>query len=47
MAFVGALRKLGYIKRELDRNEIFDTSLIEKIHPGKDHYGDGIALSGT
>ena len=38
MAFVGALRKLGYIKRELDKDEIFDTSLIEKIHPEKDHY---------
>ena len=43
MAFVQALKKLGYIKREPDRNEIFDTSLIEKIHPEKDHYGDGIA----
>jgi NitT/TauT family transport system substrate-binding protein len=43
MAFVNALRKLGYIKRELDQDEIFDTSLIAKIHPEKDHYGDGIA----
>jgi NitT/TauT family transport system substrate-binding protein len=43
MAFVGALRKLGYVKREPDRDEIFDTSLIAKIHPEKDHYGDGIA----
>ena len=43
MAFVGALRKLGYIKRELDKDDIFDTSLIAKIHPEKDHYGDGIA----
>lgn len=41
MAFVGALRKLGYIKRELGQDEIFDTSLIETIHPEKDHYGDG------
>ena len=47
MAFVGALRKLGYIKRELDKDEIFDTSLIEKIHPEKDHYADGMALSGS
>lgn len=39
MAFVKALRKLGYIKRELDKDEIFDTSLIAKIHPKKDHYG--------
>lgn len=43
MAFVVALRNLGYIKRELDKDEIFDTSLIAKIHPEKDHYGDGIA----
>jgi hypothetical protein len=47
MDFVKALKKLGYIKRELDRDEIFDTSLIEKVHPGKDHYGDGIASSGA
>jgi len=47
MAFVGALRKLGYIKRELDKDEIFDTSLIAKIHPEKDHYADGMALSGS
>jgi NitT/TauT family transport system substrate-binding protein len=38
MAFVRALKKLGYIKRELDKDEIFDTSLIAKIHPEKDHY---------
>lgn len=43
MAFVSALKKLGYIKRELDEDEIFDTSLIAKIHPEKDHYGDGTA----
>ena len=42
MDFVKALRKLGYIKRELGKDEIFDTSLIGKVHPGKDHYGDGI-----
>ena len=28
-------------------SEIFDTSLIEKVHPEKDHYGDGIASSGA
>jgi hypothetical protein len=43
MAFVGALKELGYIKRELDKDEIFDTTLIEKVHPGRDHYGDGMA----
>jgi len=43
MDFVRALKELGYIKRELGQDEIFDTSLITKIHPGKDHYDDGIA----
>jgi len=38
MAFVRALRRLGYIRQELDEDEIFDTSLIAKIHPGKGHY---------
>jgi NitT/TauT family transport system substrate-binding protein len=47
MAFVSALRKLGYIKREPDKDEIFDTSLIATIHPEKDHYGDGMAESST
>lgn len=47
MAFVKALRKLGYIRRELDKDEIFDESLIEAIHPEKDHYGDGLIKSAT
>jgi NitT/TauT family transport system substrate-binding protein len=38
MAFVNALKQLGYIKRELTQSEIFDTSLIVKIHPEKNHY---------
>jgi NitT/TauT family transport system substrate-binding protein len=42
MAFVNALKKLGYIKRQLDKDEIFDTSLIAKTHPKKDHYEDRI-----
>lgn len=43
--FVTVLKKLGYIRREITSGEIFDTSLIEKIHPSKDHYQDGIAES--
>jgi NitT/TauT family transport system substrate-binding protein len=39
MEFVKVLRKLGYIRREISQDEIFDLSLIRKIHPGKDHYG--------
>lgn len=45
MEFVKALKKLGYINREVTSDEIFDTSLIRKIHPQKDHYGDGISDS--
>jgi len=41
--FVKALKKLGYIGREITSDEIFDTSLINIIHPEKDHYEDGIS----
>lgn len=44
MEFVKALKKLGYINREIHADEIFDTSLLRKIHPEKDHYGDGISI---
>ena len=43
MEFVKALKRLGYINREISENEIFDLSLIEKIHPEKEHYSDGIS----
>ncbi len=43
MEFVKVLKRLEYISREISYDEIFDTSLIKKIHPAKDHYGDGIA----
>lgn len=43
MKFVKAMKKLGYINREISSEDIFDTSLIRKIHPSKDHYGDGIS----
>jgi NitT/TauT family transport system substrate-binding protein len=38
MEFVKVLRKLGYISREIPQDDIFDLSLIRKIHPAKDHY---------
>ena len=41
MAFVKVMKSLGYIRREISSHEIFDTSLIDKIHPEKDHYGLG------
>ena len=43
MEFVKALKRLGYINRVISENEIFDLSLIEKIHPEKEHYSDGIS----
>jgi len=38
MAFVRVMRSLGYIQRELTISEIFDTSVIDRIHPEEDHY---------
>lgn len=38
MAFVRAMLSMGYIKREISAHEIFDTSLIDEIHPEEDHY---------
>lgn len=44
MEFVRILRQLGYINREISREEIFDTSIIDSIHPSGDHYGDGLSV---
>jgi NitT/TauT family transport system substrate-binding protein len=41
MAFVKHMKSLGYISREISSREIFDTSLIDKIHPEGDHYDAG------
>jgi NitT/TauT family transport system substrate-binding protein len=38
MEFVGALKMQGYISRKVEREEVFDTSFIEQIHPEPDHY---------
>ena len=40
LRFVKALKRLEYIRREIPREEIFDTTLIDAVHPLKDHYGD-------
>lgn len=40
MRFVKALKKSGYIGRDIPREEIFDTTLIRKVHPAMDHYGE-------
>jgi hypothetical protein len=29
---------MGYIKGELSVEEVFDTSLIDRIHPEQEHY---------
>ena len=38
MAFVPALLEMGYLARYLGKNEVFYTSIIDKVHPGRDHY---------
>ncbi|MHB8845543.1 MAG: ABC transporter substrate-binding protein [Nitrospirota bacterium] len=38
MDFMRALLQLGYIRKELTEETIFDSSLINEIHPGPDHY---------
>jgi NitT/TauT family transport system substrate-binding protein len=43
MEFVSAMKRLGYISREPVEEEIFDLSLIKKVHPEKDHYGVGLS----
>ncbi len=45
MEFVSVLNDLGYIRRRLAADEIFDRSLINKVHPENHHYNDGICLS--
>ncbi len=42
LEFAETLKRLGYVARLLSASEIFDLSLIRKIHPGKDHYDEGI-----
>jgi NitT/TauT family transport system substrate-binding protein len=38
MAFVPVLLKMGYMNRDIKRDEIFCTRIIETIHIGKHHY---------
>jgi len=40
MEFVRIMKKLGYIGRELNPEEIFDRSLITRVHPEKEHYNN-------
>lgn len=43
MKFVPILKRLGYIQKDIAEDRIFSRGIIERIHPEKDHYGDGIA----
>ena len=38
IGFVKTMYKLGYIKKELTLDEIFNFEFVRKIHPEKDHY---------
>ncbi len=38
MEFVRTLKNLGYIKKELRINDIFDFKFIQKVHPESEHY---------
>ncbi len=40
LAFIPVLKEMGYIKRTLSEAEVFNTRLIEKIHPASHHYND-------
>ncbi len=39
LAFLPALREMGYLARDLTKEEVFYTRAIEKVHKGKHHYG--------
>lgn len=45
MAFVTVLIKLGYSKKELAEEDVFDLTTIQKIHPQSDHYSNPGRLS--
>ncbi len=39
MDFVLALKRMGYVGKELGIRDIFDRTVIDEVHPGPDHYG--------
>ena len=45
MRFVPVLKKLGYIQSDIGRERIFSPGIINRVHPGKDHYNDGIEIA--
>jgi NitT/TauT family transport system substrate-binding protein len=38
LAFLPALREMGYLARDLTKEEVFCTCAIEKVHKGRHHY---------
>ena len=38
LAFLPALREMGYLARELTKEEVFHTGVIKKVHKGRHHY---------
>lgn len=38
MGFVKAMRRLGYINKQIERDDIFETGIIRAIHGSEDHY---------
>lgn len=46
MKFMPVLKQLGYIQTEVAQDRIFFRDLIDTIHPGPDHYNDGINSAG-
>ncbi len=47
MAFVPVLLEMGYISRDLTKEDVFDTKVIEKIHPERHHYSKASEMRGT
>ncbi len=46
MKFVPVLEKRGYIGSAVGPDRIFSREIIDHIHPEKEHYHDGIAITG-
>lgn len=40
LRFVEPLQRLGYLKRDLEQEDIFDLRLVENLHPEPHHYGE-------
>ncbi len=45
MDFVKILQALGYIRGPIGIDDIFDSSLISRVHPEPEHYSHGIAAA--